>query len=217
MRRGEGLPPSVTVFDGNEATLKVAWHTQNHLSEAKNVPNLGQGFHLNEVTNPLRAHMLFARNVPIYANADVEAGANMSLNISRASAALFLPLCAGDFSENYKTYTMVTSGNVREDAPKPTKEKGAIALPEDEAADWMSMGPVDFAKYLCDAPALEATQQRPISSVTRDMVNSCDQEVARRAKLTDAQLRTQGTGDTRDAALPQRDRRLRALMHRERG
>ena len=136
--------------------------------------------------NPITAHMLFARNVPIYVNANVEAGASLSLNKNRTSAALFLQLCFGDFSENYKTYTMVTSGNVREDAPKPTKEEGAIALPEDEAADWMSIGPVDFAKCLCDAPALEATQQRPMSSVTRDMVNACDQEVARRAKLTDA-------------------------------
>ena len=56
------------------------------------------------------------------------------------------------------------------------------------------MGPVDFAKYLCDAAELTTEQRGPVALVARDMQVAYDAEVARRATLTASQLRAEGIG-----------------------
>ena len=58
----------------------------------------------------------------------------------------------------------------------------------DEDPDCASMGPVDFAKYRCDAAGLTTEQRGPVALVARDMQVAYDEEVARRATLTEAQL-----------------------------
>ena len=75
------------------------------------------------------------------------------------------------------------------------------------------MGPVGFAKYLCDKGTLSTEQRGPVSLVARDMQIVYDQEVARRATLTDAQLRAEGIGATEHMTLPLKGRRLRLLLY----
>jgi hypothetical protein len=88
-----------------------------------------------------------------------------------------------------------------------------VKLAPVEDADSTSMGPIDFAKYLCDQGELITEQRGPVALVARDMQIAYDEEVARRAKLTDAQLRAEGTGATEHVTLPLKGRRLRLLLY----
>ena len=112
-----------------------------------------------------------------------------------------------------KEQNALTSENVIEDVPKRTTNELAVALAADDVSDCASMGPVDFAKYLCDAATLTAEQRGPVALVARDLQKAFDKEVARRAKLTDAQLRAEGIGATEHVTLPLKGRRLRLLLH----
>ena len=58
------------------------------------------------------------------------------------------------------------------------------------------MGPADFAKLLCDQGTLTTEQRGQVALLARDMQIVYDKEVARRVKLTDAQLRAEGIGAT---------------------
>ena len=112
-----------------------------------------------------------------------------------------------------KEQNALTSENVIEDVPKRTTNELAVALAADDVSDCASMGPVDFAKYLCDAATLTAEQRGPVALVARDLQKAFDKEVARRAKLTDAQLRAEGIGATEHVTLPLKGRRLRLLLY----
>ena len=70
--------------------------------------------------------------------------------------------------------------------------KVGVELLQVEDAYWTSMGPIDFAKYLCDKGGLTTEQRGPVSLVARNMQIAHDEEVARRANLTDTQLRAEG-------------------------
>ena len=75
------------------------------------------------------------------------------------------------------------------------------------------MGPADFAKHLCDKGQLTTEQRGPVALVARYMQRVYDIEVARRAKLTYAQLRAEGISDTEHVTLPLKGRRLRLLIY----
>ena len=64
----------------------------------------------------------------------------------------------------------------------------------DEDPDCASMSPVDFATYLCDEAGRATEQRGPVALVARDMQVAYDAEVARRATLTDSQLRAKDIG-----------------------
>ena len=88
-----------------------------------------------------------------------------------------------------------------------------VELAPVEDADSTSMGPIDFAKYLCDQGELITEQRGPVALVARDMQIAYDEEVAQRAKLTDAQLRAEGISPTDPVTLPLKGRRLRLLLY----
>ena len=88
-----------------------------------------------------------------------------------------------------------------------------VELAPPENSDWLSMGPVDLAKYLCDKGTLAAEQRGPVALVARDMQRAYDEEVARRSQLTQAQLRAEGVGAAEHVTLPLKGRRLRLLLY----
>ena len=61
-----------------------------------------------------------------------------------------------------------------------------VQLVTDEDRDCAAMGPVDFAKYVCDKGTLTAEQRGPVALVARDMQVVYDAEVTRRATLTES-------------------------------
>ena len=95
--------------------------------------------------------------------------------------------------------------------PSSANEVGADLVPV-EGLDSTAMGPVDFAKYLCDKGSLTTEQRGPVPLLARDMQISYVEEVSRRATLTDAQLRAEAIGATEHVTLPLKGRRLRLLL-----
>ena len=89
-----------------------------------------------------------------------------------------------------KTPTCETqSGNA---TTSTLNEVGVEPVPVEDT-DWTSMGPIDFAKYLCDQGTLNGDQWRWLRG---DMQIVFDEEVAKRANLTDVQLRAESIGAT---------------------
>ena len=72
--------------------------------------------------------------------------------------------------------------------------------------------PVSCAKHLCDQAELTREQRGPVALLARDMQHAYEQELARRALLTDAQRRAEGTDGTDVVRLPLVGRRLRLLF-----
>ena len=75
------------------------------------------------------------------------------------------------------------------------------------------MGPIDYAKYLCDKAELTKEQRGFVALVARDMQVVYKQEVARRGYLTDAQRQSEGICATDHVTLPLKGRRLRLLLY----
>ena len=91
-------------------------------------------------------------------------------------------------------------------------ERDGVELGTDEDPECASMGPMEFAKYLCDAATLTTEQRGPVALVARDMQVAYDAEVARRATRTENQLRAEGIGASEHVTLPRKVRRLRLLL-----
>ena len=70
------------------------------------------------------------------------------------------------------------------------EERVEIVDEEDETMRFND--PVSCAKHLCDQGDLTQEQRGPVALVARDMQLVYEEEVARRALLTDAQLRAEG-------------------------
>ena len=100
-----------------------------------------------------------------------------------------------------------------EDVPKTSSNEVGVEVVPHEDAHTSSMGPIDFAKYLCDEASLTTEQRGPVALVARDMQKAYDTEVARQAKLTDAQRRAEGIGASEHVTLPLKGRRLRLLIY----
>ena len=100
-----------------------------------------------------------------------------------------------------------------EDARLTSTNEVGVEIAKDEYLDTASMSPVDLAKYLCDKGKLTAEQRGPVALLARDMQRAYDEEVARRATLTDAQLRAEGIGAAEHITLPLKGRRLRLLIY----
>ena len=87
-----------------------------------------------------------------------------------------------------------------------------MELAQEEDTECEAMGPVDYAKHLCDKGELTKEQRGPVALVARDMQVVYKQEVARRANLTDAQRQSEGIGAAEHVTLPLTGRRLRLLL-----
>ena len=75
------------------------------------------------------------------------------------------------------------------------------------------MAPVGLAKYPCDAGELTTDQRGPVALIARDIQVAYDAEVARRAALTESQLRAEGIGASEHVTLQRIGRRLRLLLY----
>ena len=100
-----------------------------------------------------------------------------------------------------------------EDAKQTSWNEVGVELVTDENPHCACMGPVDLAKYLCDAAELTTEQRGPVALIARDMRVAYDAEVARRAALTESQLRAESIGASEHVTLPRKGRRLRLLLY----
>jgi hypothetical protein len=106
-----------------------------------------------------------------------------------------------------------TLQNATEDAASlPTREVGVESI-QDEGEQHEVLGPVAFAKRLCDEAGLTAEQRGPVALVARDMQRVYEEEMRRRAGLTDAQREALACGAAEHAVLPLKGRRLRLLLY----
>ena len=73
--------------------------------------------------------------------------------------------------------------------------------------------PISYAKYLCDSAGLTREQRAPVMLIATDMQEVYGMEVERRARLTEAQRRSEGLDATDVVRLPLVGRRLRLLLY----
>ena len=99
-----------------------------------------------------------------------------------------------------------------EETPEDTRHEERVELVNDEDETMPFSDPVSCAKHLCDQAELTREQRGPVALLVRDMQHVYDQELARRALLTDAQRRAEGIDDTDVVKLPLVGRRLRLLF-----
>ena len=106
-----------------------------------------------------------------------------------------------------------SSGQEVEDTTQISWNEVGVELVTDGDSDCASMGPVDLAKYLCDAASLTTEQRGPVALVARDMQAAYDAEIRRRTTLTENQLRAEGIDASDHVTLPRKGRRLRLLLY----
>ena len=97
--------------------------------------------------------------------------------------------------------------------PKQSRVGVGVELLTDENPNCACMAPVELAKYLCDAAELTTEQRGPVALIARSMRVAYDAEVARRATLTESQLRAEGIGASENVTLPLTGRLLRLLLY----
>ena len=100
-----------------------------------------------------------------------------------------------------------------EDATQRSPNQVGVELAPDENLDPTSMGPVDFARYLCEKGMLTTEQRGPVALAAKDMQIVFDAEIARRATLSDEQIRAEGIDAIEHMTLPLKGRRLRILLY----
>ena len=100
-----------------------------------------------------------------------------------------------------------------EDAKQPSRSEVGVELETDENPNCACMAPVELAKYLCDAAELTTEQRGPVALIARNMQDAYDAEIARRATLTESQLRAEGLDASEHITLPLKGRRLRLLLY----
>ena len=82
----------------------------------------------------------------------------------------------------------------------------------DEAEDLLSLGPVAYAKSLCDTTGLTREQRGPVALIARDMQTAYEAEQQRRATLTDQQREALDNEIAGQALLPLVGRLVRILI-----
>ena len=75
------------------------------------------------------------------------------------------------------------------------------------------MGPIAYAKHLCDKAELTREQRGPVALLVRDMQQVYEQEVARRAELTETQRRAEGIDSADQVTLPLKGLKMRLLFY----
>ena len=95
-----------------------------------------------------------------------------------------------------------------EDAKQTSVNQVGVELVTDENPNCACMGPADLAKYRCDAAELTTEQRGPVALIARDMQVIYDAEKARRAALTENQLRAESITASENGTLLRIWRRL---------
>jgi len=99
-----------------------------------------------------------------------------------------------------------------EETPENTRHEERVELVDDEDETMRFSDPVSCAKHLCDQGKLTREQRGPVALLARDMQHVYEEELARRALLTDDERRTEGIDGTDVVKLPLVGRRLRLLF-----
>ena len=103
--------------------------------------------------------------------------------------------------------------SIDEAAPEHPMPEECVEFVEDGDDATLFNDPVSFAKHLCDQAGLTREQRGPAALLARDMLKVHEQEVRRRAQLTDAHSRAEGLEATEPVRLPLAGRRLRLLFY----
>ena len=82
-----------------------------------------------------------------------------------------------------------TTENAAEEAPEHPMPELGVELAEEGDEAMLFSDPVSYAKHLCDQADLTREQRGPVALLARDMQKVHEQEVGRRAQLTEAQRR----------------------------
>ena len=106
-----------------------------------------------------------------------------------------------------------TKESIEEATPEHPMPEEGVELVEDGDDATLLNDPVSFAKHLCDQAELTREQRGPVALLARDMQKVYEQEVGRRAQLTEAQRRAEGFDATEPVRLPLTGRRLRLLFY----
>ena len=92
---------------------------------------------------------------------------------------------------------------------EPQCPEGGVELMETDSDAMNLSDPISYAKYLCDSAGLTREQRDPVMLIAKDMQEVYGMEVERRARLTEAQRRSEGLDATDVVRLPLVGRRLR--------
>ena len=82
----------------------------------------------------------------------------------------------------------------------------------DEAEDLLSLGPVVYAKSLCDKAGLTREQRGPVALIARDMQTAYEAEQQRRSALTEQQRQALESEIAGQALLPLAGRSVRIII-----
>ena len=107
----------------------------------------------------------------------------------------------------------VTCEAETEEANQTSRSEVGVELETDENPINACKTPVELAKYLCDAAELTTEQRGPVALIARSMQSAYDAEVARRATLSESQLRAEGIDASEHVTLPLKGRLLRLLLY----
>ena len=93
-------------------------------------------------------------------------------------------------------------GQAVKETPENTSHQERVELRDEEDEGMLFSGPVSCAEHLCDEAELTREQRGPVALLARDMQHAYEQELARRALLTDAERRAEGTDSADVVRLP---------------
>ena len=91
-------------------------------------------------------------------------------------------------------------------------QEAEVKVVPDEAEDLLSLGPVVYAKSLCDKAGLTRAQRGPVALIARDMQTAYEAEQQRREALTEQQRQALGSDIAGKALLPLVGRLVRILI-----
>ena len=100
------------------------------------------------------------------------------------------------------------------DAPEPREEEreADVEIMAEDGEDLSSLGPVAYAKMLCDKAGLTLEQRGPVALIAREMQSAYEAEQERRAKLTEQQRQKLANEVGGQALLPLAGRLMRILI-----
>ena len=78
-----------------------------------------------------------------------------------------------------------------EETPENTSNQARVELVDEEDETMLVSGPGSYVKHLCDQAEPTREQHGPAALLARGMQHAYEQELARRALLTDAQRRAE--------------------------
>ena len=96
--------------------------------------------------------------------------------------------------------------------PQEEEREADVEIVAEETEDLASLGPVAYAKILCDRASLTLEQRGPVALIAREMQTAFEAEQERRAKLTEQQRQALANELGGRALLPLAGRLMRILI-----